>query len=142
MTTARPNYLFMAQPDKEATIDFAAAEGSAGVTVKLEISDGQLYIKATAATDDAPILCDELYDLPEIEEGATVEEVSPSFEPSDFHPHDVTPHFEHGQWWLTCNCGASWSAQDAEKNGETFIDWEEISDGVEDYHQQEAVDDE
>ena len=50
------------------------------------------------------------------------------------HPGAV-PHFEHGQWWVSCLCGASWSVVDAE-GPDTWggIGFEQISDGEEDYH--------
>lgn len=48
-------------------------------------------------------------------------------------PHDlVTPVFEHGQWWVTCDCGAQWSVNDCTPGG---FDFEEVSTGDEDYHE-------
>lgn len=58
----------------------------------------------------------------------------------DKHPasegHPITSnHFEHGQWWVTCNCGAAWSVVDAEGGPAVDgFDFEQVSDGDEDYH--------
>ena len=46
-------------------------------------------------------------------------------------PHQGKPVFEHGHWWVVCNCGAQWSVVDS-SNG---FDFEQVSDGDEDYHQ-------
>jgi hypothetical protein len=50
------------------------------------------------------------------------------------HPN-VDSYFEHGQWWITCLCGAAWSVNDGE--GPDTYDgfcFEETSAGDEDYH--------
>jgi hypothetical protein len=39
--------------------------------------------------------------------------------------------FEHGQWFVTCFCGASWSVNDLNDHEYSF---EEVSHGNEDYH--------
>jgi len=46
------------------------------------------------------------------------------------HPN-IEVHFEHDQWWVTCNCGASWSVVDTSRG----MDYERIDEGDEDYHQ-------
>lgn len=51
---------------------------------------------------------------------------------SDFHP-DYSTAFEHGQWWVICKCGASWSVVDTQDG----FDFEQVSDGDEDYHETE-----
>lgn len=53
--------------------------------------------------------------------------------------HFVTPHFEHGQWWVTCDCGAAWSVVDAEGGPAVYgFDFEQVSNGDEDYHNEEG----
>lgn len=46
-------------------------------------------------------------------------------------PHTISAHFEHGQWWATCSCGAQWSVVDTNRG----LALEQVSDGDEDYHQ-------
>ncbi len=47
-------------------------------------------------------------------------------------------HFEHGQWWVTCQCGATWSVVDAEGPGidpNIGLDFEQVNDAFdEDFH--------
>jgi len=48
--------------------------------------------------------------------------------------------FEHGQWFVLCQCGASWSVVDAEGPGidpDFGLDFEQLEDGDEDYHDEE-----
>jgi hypothetical protein len=45
------------------------------------------------------------------------------------HP-ETEAHFEHGQWWVTCLCGASWSVVDTSRG----LDYERIDEGDEGYH--------
>jgi hypothetical protein len=54
---------------------------------------------------------------------------------------DFSSHYEHGQWWITCLCGGSWSVVDSE-GGESVdgFDFERISEGDDDYHLDAAED--
>ena len=53
---------------------------------------------------------------------------------ADLHP-DASFAYEHGQWWATCLCGASWSVVDAEPGVKrTGLDFEQIDDGEEEFH--------
>ena len=58
--TAR--YLQIEFPDTKATIDFM---GPFPVTVKLSLQNGELHVYAVSATQDAPILIDEVAKVPE-----------------------------------------------------------------------------
>jgi predicted 2-oxoglutarate/Fe(II)-dependent dioxygenase YbiX len=56
----------------------------------------------------------------------------------------LNAHYEHGQWWIMCVCGATWSVADAEGpsiRAELESNWifdgfcfEQISDGEDGYH--------
>ena len=49
--------------------------------------------------------------------------------------HSLSLHFEHGQWWATCLCGASFAVvlcQD--EQGNKYHDLEQIDEGDGDYH--------
>jgi hypothetical protein len=67
-TTKRRYYLPIEAPDREATIDFL---GPHPVTVTVSLEDGELWIKATSATQDAPILIDEAVAVPPQDEEET-----------------------------------------------------------------------
>lgn len=59
-------YLMVEQPDRGAVVDIF---GPYPVTVKIDIDEnGLLWIVATSATQDAPILIDETADVPEADE--------------------------------------------------------------------------
>lgn len=46
--------------------------------------------------------------------------------------HHLNVTFEHGQWWTACaDCGASWSVNDAEYEGNFYFDFEEVDHGDE-----------
>lgn len=65
MKTA-PRYLQIESPDTSGTVDFM---GAFPVTVKLRIDEsGELWITATSATQDAPILLDEVLTVPPADE--------------------------------------------------------------------------
>lgn len=58
--------------------------------------------------------------------------------PGDHGP--FATHFEHGQWWVTCHCGASWSVVDAEGpdvDPEIGLDFEQVDNGDEDFHRED-----
>ena len=60
--------------------------------------------------------------------------------PSHYEPN-LRSHFEHGQWWIQDTpSGASWSVNDAEKNGEDYYDFELVSEGDEDCFQDDGDD--
>lgn len=62
----KPSYLAMEEPDREAVVDFL---GEYPVTVKVTLrEDGELWIMATSATQDAPILIDETAAIPHKED--------------------------------------------------------------------------
>lgn len=44
--------------------------------------------------------------------------------------HEGTAVFEHGQWWVTCPCGAQWSVVDTSDG----FGFEQVSEGEEDFH--------
>jgi len=48
--------------------------------------------------------------------------------------HEARVCYEHGQLWIVCPCGASWSVVDCEDDGERYFGFERVSDGDEDYH--------
>ena len=53
--------------------------------------------------------------------------------------HDaIDAHFEHGQWWIICHCGASWSVNDSEdEHGNDGFDFEQIDHGDEEFHRED-----
>lgn len=61
--------------------------------------------------------------------GEEVEALAQTHPETEVHKY-CTATFEHGQWWVTCNCGAIWSVVDVEPsqfgNG---LDLESIDDG-------------
>ena len=61
----KKQYLSMEAPNTEAVIDFL---GPFPVTVKASIDDGHLWVQAISATQDAPILIDEVARLPSADE--------------------------------------------------------------------------
>lgn len=74
----------------------------------------------------------------EIDNKETGERVRAAFEVSDHaHEHDgssdvFAEHYEHGHWWIICDCGAQWSVVD--QVGGDAIDgfgFEQVSDGDE-----------
>lgn len=51
---------------------------------------------------------------------------------------EATTVFEHGQWYITCPCGAQWSVNDASGPGTIDgFDFEQVSEGDEDYHRED-----
>lgn len=53
----------------------------------------------------------------------------------DLEPHNLVPVYEHGQWWLTCQCGAQWSAHDRQEDGEPpHFGFEQVTEGEEGFH--------
>lgn len=62
MTTKHERYLSIEMPDTKAVIDFM---GTHPVTVKLSLIGGELHVYAVSATQDAPILVDEVVNVPE-----------------------------------------------------------------------------
>ena len=61
--------------------------------------------------------------------------------PESTEGHEHLTHFEHGQWWVTCLCGAIWSVVDSYPGilGKG-IDFEQIEHGDEDFHQPDDED--
>jgi hypothetical protein len=49
------------------------------------------------------------------------------------HPGS-SPVFEHGCYWMVCQCGASWGVADAVIHGEECFAFEQVSYGDEEYH--------
>jgi hypothetical protein len=50
-------------------------------------------------------------------------------------PHSGSIIYEHGQHWILCDCGASWSVNDMDGDGAMdCFDFEEITDGEANYH--------
>ena len=50
------------------------------------------------------------------------------------HPN-VNSAFEHGQWWITCQCGAAFSVADCEGGDAVHgFGFEQLSDGEEGFH--------
>ena len=65
-TTENHRYLQIEAPDNQAVIDFM---GPYPVTIKIQLdAKGELWIEATSATQDAPILIDETAQVPEADE--------------------------------------------------------------------------
>jgi hypothetical protein len=71
----RLRYLFVEEPDGEVKIDFTSrkppgkprAKAFAGVTVKLELTPGELRIQVIGDIDpDTPILMDEVIEIPKL----------------------------------------------------------------------------
>ena len=56
-------------------------------------------------------------------------------DPSEFHPRGgLKRHNEHGQDWVTCLCGATWSVVTCEDYKGEWEDYEQIDDGEEGFH--------
>lgn len=66
MTRNNP-YLFLESPDRRAVVDMPAHDGSAGCTVTVELHGGQVFVQVISDTQEARILLDEAYDLPDEE---------------------------------------------------------------------------
>lgn len=68
------------------------------------------------------------------ERSAVVEDIERDFSGTSMageHP-DTEVHIEHGQPWVTCLCGASWSVVDTGRG----LDYERIDEGDDSYHLQ------
>ena len=65
-TTEQSRYLQSEAHDTQAVVDFM---GPYPVTVKIQLDEkGELWIEATSATQDAPILINETAQVPEADE--------------------------------------------------------------------------
>lgn len=114
--------------------DFDLAHDIYGIALHLDRSTGKLkdhFLPRCARRD--PLLCEQ--NTPDI--GRQVLQVFCDDPQSSVHT-PLASTFEHGQWWIQCECGAAWSVNDATPG--TFC-FEQVSHGDEEFiHDGEEID--
>jgi hypothetical protein len=99
---------------------------------KAELEAKEEYLETDDEEEDDSDEDEEEDDSDEDEEG----DVRAAFEAFDenkvHHPNRLQVDYEHGGWFVTClDCGAQFSAHEAEKNGEDTYDFDEVTHGDE-----------